>query len=855
MKFSLRKRAAAPRAKAPEEKAPARKDKGIVTLGRLISRAFLAGAVIVVAAAAAVHTLTVMRADVLHRQQVEVSGASLAKQVAFRLQRYAEVMDVLVRDAALRQVFRGGNPEAVSAKEAELSSLFPSALKLRLLPPGVEQVDTSATPHLSYACLAMLRDAETSDKPVAAEVHLLGTPQQHIALARRAVSADGGEVVGSLLVDLAVPLLQQTLDQAGLGQGYVELRQSTADGKELVLAASGNRSLQQAPPAIATPVDGTHWRLAYWPAPVNWSLLSPEQITFWGLVLAAVVLLALVIYMLNKVITNLVRNDLVSIINLVRDLAGGKVKRDYPVRLHSFRGTAEVLSRMAHEFRRGVGVSAAAAAHGADSADLVVDSLEADLMFEGGDPLAMEVVEEPVTEARVSSTIFKAYDIRGIVGSTLDAHIAHEIGRAIGSEAYERGQQSIIVARDGRLSGPEISGALIKGLRATGRDVIDIGQVPTPVLYFATQYLNTGSGVMVTGSHNPTDYNGFKIVLRNETLASDAIQGLRRRIETGNFLAGEGGLESVDVVPDYIERITSDVRIAHPMKVVADCGNGVAGEIAPRLLRTLGCDVVELYCEIDGRFPNHHPDPSQPENLRDLIKAVRESGAAVGLAFDGDGDRLGVVDAEGTIIWPDRQMMLYARDILSRHPGATIIYDVKCSSHLGAVIQQYGGAPLMWKTGHSLVKAKMVETGALLAGEMSGHIFFKERWFGFDDALYTCARLLEVLAADGRPSNKVFGGLPNMVNTPELRIEMAEGEHFRFMERLLSHAQFEGAVLTTIDGLRADFEDGWGLVRASNTTPCLVLRFEGKSAHALKRIQDEFRRLILGLNPSLSIPF
>jgi len=847
MKFLLRKRMG-------PAMAPGRSDKGVVTLGALISRAFLAGAAIVIAAAVAVHMLAVMRASAYHEQQVEVTGSSLAKQVAFRLQRYAELIDVVARDNSVRDALEGGTPDARNAKEAELSSLFASGLKVRLLPLGVDEVDTSSTPHLSYACLALLREAEKSDKPPNAEVHLLGSAQQHIDLVRRVTGSDG-RVVGSLLVSLAVPLLQQTLDQARLGQGYVELRQPTSDGKPLVVVASGNRSLQQVAPAIVVPVEGTQWGLAYWSAPVNWSLLSPEQINFWGMVLAAVLLLGLVIYMLNKVLSNLVRNDLVSIINLVRDLAGGKVKRDYPVRLHSFRGTAEVLTRMAPEFRRGVGMPPGGVAYGADREELVAESLEPDLLLEAGNPLAMEVVEEEAAEARVSSTIFKAYDIRGIVGDTLNAEIAHEIGRAIGSEGYERGQQSIIVARDGRLSGLEIAGALIEGLRATGRDVIDIGEVPTPVLYFATQYLNTGSGIMVTGSHNPPDYNGFKIVLRNETLASDAIQGLRRRIETSNFLSGDGGLETVDVVPDYVERITNDVRIAHPMKVVVDCGNGVAGETAPRLLRALGCDVIELYCEVDGSFPNHHPDPSQPENLQDLIEAVKKRGADLGLAFDGDGDRLGVVDAEGMIIWPDRQMMLYAIDILSRHPGATIIYDVKCSSNLGSVIQQYGGVPLMWKTGHSLVKAKMVETGALLAGEMSGHIFFKERWFGFDDALYTSARLLEILAADARPSNKVFSGLPNMVNTPELRIDMPEGEQFRFMERLLSHAQFEGAVLTTIDGVRADFEDGWGLVRASNTTPCLVLRFEGKNAQALKRIQDEFRRLILGLNPGLSIPF
>ncbi|MDH5593978.1 MAG: phosphomannomutase/phosphoglucomutase, partial [Gammaproteobacteria bacterium] len=430
------------------------------------------------------------------------------------------------------------------------------------------------------------------------------------------------------------------------------------------------------------------------------------------------------------------------------------------------------------------------------------------------------------------ASIFKAYDIRGIVGDTLTPAIAREIGRAIGSEAYERGQQSIIVARDGRLSGPKIIENLIKGLRETGRDVIDIGMVPTPVLYFATQYLNTGSGIMVTGSHNPPDYNGFKMVLRNETLSGEAIQGLRKRIEAGNFLSGDGGLESVDVVNDYLERITSDINLARPMKVILDCGNGVGGSVAPRLLQALGCELTELYCEVDGNFPNHHPDPSDPKNLLDLIKAVKEQGADVGLALDGDGDRLGVIDADGNVIWADRQMMLYAKDVLSRNAGAMIIYDIKCTNNLGTVIQQAGGTPLMWKTGHSFIKAKLAETGALLAGEMSGHIFFKERWFGFDDALYTAARLLEILAADKRTSTEIFASLPSAVSTPELKADTTEGGQFTFIEKFVAQASFEGAVLTTIDGLRADFEDGWGLVRASNTTPCLVIRFEAKTPQA-----------------------
>ncbi len=459
------------------------------------------------------------------------------------------------------------------------------------------------------------------------------------------------------------------------------------------------------------------------------------------------------------------------------------------------------------------------------------------------------------TPMDIPASIFKAYDIRGIVGQTLTDEFVYEIGRAIGSEALDRGQKSIAVARDGRISGPAFIKALSDGLRATGMDVIDIGRVPTPVLYFATHYLKTGSGVAITGSHNPPAYNGLKIMLGNETLSGDTITALHTRIKQGKLHAGSGSWQAVDVQPAYLARITSDIKLARPMKIVVDCGNGVAGELAPLLLRTLGCEVSELFCEIDGTFPNHHPDPSQPENLEDLIHAVKKQGADLGLAFDGDGDRLGVVSAEGAIIWPDRQMMLYAVDVLSRNPGAEIIYDVKCTRNLAKIITQHGGQALMWKTGHSFIKGKMKETGALLAGEMSGHTFFKERWYGFDDGLYTAARLLEILSADPRKPSEIFSALPETVNTPELKIEMAEGEHFEFMDRLKKDAHFDGAKLTTIDGLRADFPDGWGLARPSNTTPTVVLRFEADNQIALERIQNAFRAQMLALNPQLELPF
>jgi phosphomannomutase/phosphoglucomutase len=441
------------------------------------------------------------------------------------------------------------------------------------------------------------------------------------------------------------------------------------------------------------------------------------------------------------------------------------------------------------------------------------------------------------------------------VDRTLSEDAARAIGHALGSEARARAQTAIAVGRDGRLSGPRLSGALSDGIRAAGIDVIDIGCVPTPLTYFAAYELGCNSCVSVTGSHNPPEYNGLKMVLGGETLFGELIQALRRRIETGDLAHGAGTLRTADIRERYMERVVSDVKLSRPMKIVVDCGNGVAGDVAPRLFRRMGCEVVQLFCDIDGNFPNHHPDPSKLENLEDVIRTLRETDAELGLAFDGDGDRLGVVLKNGEVVFPDRQLMLFARDVLSRVPGGQIIYDVKCTRNLAPAIRAAGGVPLMWNTGHALIKAKLRETGAPFGGEMSGHMFFKERWYGFDDGLYAGARLLEIVsrAAD---ANAVLAALPDSTSTPEINIKMAEGESFRLVELLKSQGQFAGATeRITIDGLRVEYADGFGLARPSNTTPVVVLRFEAENAAALKRIQAEFRRALQAVWPGISVPF
>jgi phosphomannomutase/phosphoglucomutase len=454
----------------------------------------------------------------------------------------------------------------------------------------------------------------------------------------------------------------------------------------------------------------------------------------------------------------------------------------------------------------------------------------------------------------INPDIFRAYDIRGIADTALTPDVVRTIGQAVAT--LYPGSPRVVVARDARLSSATLAEALCAGLIAAGRSVIDIGEVPTPVLYFATHELGTGAGIMVTGSHNPPEYNGLKLVMDGKTLHGEDIRQIHRRIQQGGLHRGRGSLDRHAMIDGYLNRITGDIKLARTMRIAIDCGNGVAGPTAGRLFSALGCEVSELYCEIDGRFPNHHPNPSVPSNLQELIERVVSRNLELGLAFDGDGDRLGVIDDRGNIIWPDRQMMFYAIDVLTRHRGAEIIYDVKSSRLLGEVIKRHGGRPLMWKTGHSFLKAKLAERGALLAGEMSGHFFFKERWYGFDDGLYAAARLLEILCKDDRRSSEVFASLPDAVNTPELNIHFGrDGAQHDFMRRLKENTVFEGGEITEIDGLRVDYPHGWGLVRASNTTPSLVIRFEADDDRSLKHIQDVFRQRLLRIDPELELPF
>jgi len=814
-------------------------------------------------------------------QTMEQENNIITQQVAARItaivEHYGATTASLAKDPDIAYILMVGNKASLRSREESLRYVFPAAINVQLLPPGLAKVDKEASPPLSYAAMVQMRMAESGTAAPTMEVLLLNTPQQHVNIVRPVMDPAGSGVVGHLMLSLSSDVLQDILGDLQELNGYIELQQNGTKGKPVAVAHYGDNSAKQGAAERVLPIEGSRWQVAYWPAIGGLYYLGNISMWVLGAFLAAAFILTLLVVLLFRRIKNALRVDQVSMVTIMKDFSDGHVQREYPSGLTDVRETVEFMTQMAASRQtRERTVTAEREADSEylaeDAATAIEDDLEIDedtikagvaadfgsairsdnLILEE-DPLEIETNDE---NTEVDASIFRAYDIRGVVGQTLTRNVVTLIGRAIGSEALQRGRNTFAIGRDGRLSGPDLSAALIAGIVSTGCDVKDIGCVPTPVLYFATHYLDTQNGVVVTGSHNPPDYNGLKIVIDGETLSGPAIQSLRERIENNNFITADpGSVEVINVVPDYIERIRGDVTLSRPLKVVVDCGNGVAGGVIPQLLSGLGCEVTELFCDVDGTFPNHHPDPSKVENMEDLVTAVAANQADIGLAFDGDGDRLGVVSADGSIIWPDRVLMLYAIDILERNPGGQIIYDVKCTRHLDAIIREHGGEPLMWKTGHSFIKAKIKETGALLAGEMSGHIFINERWYGFDDALYAAARLLEVLGKDDRSSTEVFAELPDSVNTPELNVVMAEGEPPVFIGKLLENAHFEGASVSTIDGLRADYADGWGLVRASNTTPVLVLRFEADNDAALTRIMDDFRRVMLQVNPELSLPF
>lgn len=836
-----------------------------VSLGKTRMQMLVAGVALLVALAVFVFQVMTVYITRAMDQEVRMAVDQVAARTATLVRFYSSNMKLLARDPDIARLLMAGDEAALQEREQSLTYLFPAAINVQLLTPGIEDINRETSPPLGYATLAQMREAERSSKSPPAEVHLFNTPQQHINIISPVMDPAGSGVVGHMVLSLSGDMLDELLGNLQYLDGYVELQQTGVKGDPVPFASAGDASYRSSAPDAVQAISGSHWQAAFWSA--RSSIVFLGMISLWVIGATGLLVVLMILYTLRlfKRLAAGVQQDQVSLVTLMKDARSNQVKNGYPVGLADMQDTMDFMVRLADNGQARTGnvvvpreqdeEYASADDENNIAEEIAPDfgALRTDNVLVEEDPL--EIVKDQEETIAIDPSIFRAYDIRGVVNQTLTTHAVRQIGRAIGSEAIQRGRNTVVVGRDGRLSGPSLVEALVAGLNETGCDVKDIGCVPTPVLYFAAHYLDTQTGVVLTGSHNPPDYNGLKIVIDGETLSGEAIQQLRERIDEDRLISGQGSVETVNVIPDYIERVRSDVHVGRPLKVVIDCGNGVAGAVAPQLLRDIGCDVTELFCEVDGNFPNHHPDPSKAENLKDLIASVRANQADLGLAFDGDGDRLGVVTTEGSIVWPDRILMLFAADILDRNPGGQIIYDVKCTRFLDSVIREHGGEPLMWKTGHSFIKAKIKEAGALLAGEMSGHIFFKERWYGFDDGLYSAARLLEVLGKDERTPTEVFDSLPDSVNTPELNVTMQEGQPPKYIDQLLASAHFDGARISTIDGLRADFDDGWGLVRASNTTPVLVLRFEADNETALSRIMEEFRRVMLQVDPGLSLPF
>jgi phosphomannomutase/phosphoglucomutase len=775
----------------------------------------------------------------------------------------SKTLEVIAKTSDVVDSFDKSSNIDIKALELSLAQILPKAKGVRLIPLGTNDIDETSNPPISNVTLELLRNSSRGKK-LPPEVVKVGTPAQYIAMVENVFNVDG-EIVGYVLAGIDVSTINDRLGDIRSIPGYIEFRQEFS-GTVHILGSVGDVALKQGDALNISNIKDSLWEMAYWPTPDEDFSAGDEQMIFIAGLTAIFLLITVLGFIGYKNINDTLSKDASRFMRLILDNPDGNIEvpKDSFI-LKIFFDMAYTLKRTLTERDKATPITNEPTSAIPKITDISEGGIQINPPSENVQRAAstkleeesLEVIEELIKEptSRIPSSIFRAYDIRGIVGDTLTADGVRWIGQAIGSEAFERGEQTVIVARDGRNSGPELIKALKEGILSSGRDVIDIGMVPTPLLYFATHYLESSSGVMLTGSHNPAEYNGLKIVLAGDSLHGQEITELHNRIISRNLLSGEGRESSKDIMADYINNITGDIALTQPLKVVIDAGNGVAGAVAPILFQALGCEVIGLHCEVNGNFPNHHPDPSKVENLTELQDMVIKEQADIGIAFDGDGDRVGIVDSHAKIIWPDKLMMLFSKDVLSRHPGADIIFDVKCSRHLKGIIKANNGRPIMWRTGHSYIKAKMKETGALLAGEQSGHIFFKERWYGFDDALYAGARLLEILANEMAKSSEIFDELPESISTPELNMDMADDVKFDFIDSLVNDGDFAGGKVTDIDGIRIDYSTGWGLVRASNTTPCLVMRFEAETDQDLRNIQAVFRQQLLRIDPDLTLPF
>jgi len=811
------------------------------------------------------------------QQEAQNQARAMADAVAERLRTRRDSLNAIAASAAVEQALASGDSKAIATLAERYAVAFPKARGLLIATPGGIDAQPEGNPPISYALVELVSRTVSGTN---VEMHRPGQRDAQLTMVAsvRREGALSGHVVG--LFPASVLTSELALSSV---RGW-ELAQ-VSDGETATIARAGVET--DGHPTVSARLPEAPWRVRVIPDEAEGLVTGHAATRILTTLIGGSIIIALVAFLVGRRLTRAIRHDGSQFQRLVTDVASGRVGDSYaaaspelePALIKAYALARESLTRSSRALGPGSGAGPTATDAVAEqtepgeaaTANAEADELGADAPSEE-DPAAMASVsldeplefttpEGPKTNretrpATIDPSILRAYDIRGVVGETLTPEVMRSLGQALGSEAADQDQPTVVVGYDGRQSSPELAEALIAGLQRAGRDVIDIGAVATPVLYFATHHLKTGAGVMVTGSHNPPAYNGLKMIIGGETLSGNAVQALGGRLEAGNLVAGEGRREAHDVSAAYRQALTSGVTIKGSPRVAIDCGNGIAGAIAPALFRELGCEVWELFCEVDGAFSNHHPDPAVADNLESLIAAVKSSEADLGIAFDGDGDRLGVVDDTGKIIWADRQLMLFARDVLASHPGSDVVFDVKCTNRLPEVIMDSAGIPVMWKTGHSMIKAKLAETNAPLGGEMSGHFFFNDRWYGFDDALYAGARLLEILGGEQRPASAVFADLPEGLATPELRVDLQEGEPPAIIDALIAGSETLGATrIATIDGLRVDFPDGWGLVRSSNTQPCLVMRFEGDDEAALERIQGLMRERLAAIRPGIRLPF
>jgi phosphomannomutase / phosphoglucomutase len=751
----------------------------------------------------------------LAESQVSLLDQALS-QLQLRLTSLAENPDWLL---ALEEK----DQQAIKDKQLELVRAFPLAVTANIIelgPMGIASLNRQKYHLRNNIEIDLLRHVSTGETVEPEAYNYQG--KWLFSLATPIKASDKNHASGALLLTLDEGYLKTLLAQLDSSLGQTTLIQRFNRKEHIITTAGSNTPGDFTATAEASV---SHWQIRFNPSTELIASSGQTGILIWVMLSIAIAAIVAVGFHAYSTLTRALSNDLSTLL-----------KNRAKTSVYSLPGFAAAATNLRDKL---------AASAGTDATSTKTE------------PVATNTIEEAKPEAAVTlpETIFRAYDIRGLAEEELTDDVVYAIGLAIGSKALDQDQQSIVVSADGRHSSPRIRDAMVKGLLASGRDVIDIGTQPTPLMYFATHQLGTQSGVMITGSHNPSEYNGIKIVIDGQALSGDAIQALRERINNKDLATGEGEYQTQEITQSYIDYIINDVAIAQPLKIVIDAGNGVAGTIAPQLFEELGCEIIQLYCEVDGDFPNHHPDPSVEANLEDLKRVVHEQQADLGIAFDGDGDRLGVVTASGKSVPADRLLMLFAQDVVSRNPGADVLFDVKCTRNLNTLISNYGGRPIMWKTGHSFMKEKMAETGALLGGEFSGHIFFKERWFGFDDGIYAAARLIEILSTTDPDLDLQLEAFPDSISTAELKVETTEQQKFIIIKQLIDNADFGDGKVSTLDGVRVDYPDGWGLVRASNTTPVLVLRFEADTEEAIQRIQDQFKQQLGNLDNSLQFGF